>query len=183
MTLFCTLCTFGLVNEVDDGTLFDDIIGYSEHGHPIYESDIEPLYYDIPPLPEEQRICLAKNIYFEARDQSLEGQVAIAQVTLNRVNSDSFPDTICEVVYQGTLTGDPPRRHRCQFSWYCDGKSDTPRDNRAWAIALDVADAVWAGVYTSTVNATYYHANYVRPKWSNAMAIEHTIGEHVFYTN
>lgn len=185
ITLVCTLCTIGLVNQIDDNSLTDDIIGYSDHGHPIYESDLEPeiLYYEIPPLPEEQRLCLAKNIYFEARNQSLDGQIAVAQVTLNRVTSDAFPDTICEVVYQGTLSGHPPRKHRCQFSWYCDGKSDTPRDSIAWAKSLEVADAVWAGVYTSKVSATYYHAEYVEPHWSHAMAVEQTIGEHVFYTN
>ena len=70
--------------------------------------------------------CLAENIYFEARNQGFAGWVAVAQVTLNRVRDDRFPNTICEVVKQGlTYESGFPIRDKCQFSWYCDGKSDT----------------------------------------------------------
>ena len=73
-----------------------------------------------------ERECLADNIYFEARNQGFAGWVAVAQVTLNRVRDDRFPNTICEVVKQGlTYESGFPIRDKCQFSWYCDGKSDT----------------------------------------------------------
>jgi len=74
---------------------------------------------------KKQLTCLAKNIYFEARNEPFAGQFAVALVTLNRVNDTAFPDTICKVVYQGIHTTDGfPKRDRCQFSWYCDGASD-----------------------------------------------------------
>ena len=75
----------------------------------------------------EEMNCLAKNIYFESRDQPYIGRLAVAQVTMNRVKSEEFPDTICDVVTQGG-----ERKHRCQFSWYCDGEIDIPTDQDAW---------------------------------------------------
>ena len=78
--------------------------------------------------------CLADNIYFEARNQGLAGQLAVVNVVVNRVADSRYPDTICEVVKQGPTrlswkgTGELiPIRNRCQFSWYCDGKSDIPK--------------------------------------------------------
>ena len=92
---------------------------------------------DIPLVPEKaidinEMHCLATNIYHEARGESNEGKFAVGNVTMNRVDSNRFPDSICEVVYQAEYRvnwkGDQvPRRHRCQFSWYCDGKSDDIR--------------------------------------------------------
>ena len=78
--------------------------------------------------------CLAKNIYFEAGNQPLAGRIAVAQVTINRRNHGMFPNTICEVVYQGGET-----KHRCQFSWYCDGKSDVPTDSETWMESIILA--------------------------------------------
>ena len=67
--------------------------------------------------------CMAKNIYFEAAIESTAGQLAVAQVTLNRVKSKHYPNTVCEVVYEGPHhASGHPKRDRCQFSWYCDGK-------------------------------------------------------------
>ena len=91
-------------------------------------------------------ICLALNTYHEAKNQSTIGQIATAQVVMNRVEDDRFPNTVCEVVKQGPTRPsweDPekeyPIRHRCQFSWYCDGKSDVPKNEKAWRKAQDVA--------------------------------------------
>jgi len=82
---------------------------------------------------KKQLTCLAKNIYFEARNEPFAGQFAVALVTLNRVNDTAFPDTICKVVYQGIHTTDGfPKRDRCQFSWYCDGASDEVRNPKAF---------------------------------------------------
>ena len=82
---------------------------------------------------EKQHECLAKNIYFEARNEPFVGQFAVALVTLNRVHDSAFPNTICDVVYEGIHTASGfPKRDRCQFSWYCDGNSDEVRNQRAW---------------------------------------------------
>ena len=95
------------------------------------------------------RFCLAQNIYFESGNQPKAGRIAVAQVTLNRVNDPQFPDTVCDVVYQtkeykrSWKTGELiPKRGMCQFSWYCDGKSDEPKDSVTWMESLRLADAV-----------------------------------------
>ena len=76
--------------------------------------------------------CLALNIYHEARNQPLVGKLAVAQVTINRVNDNRFPDTLCAVVMQGFYHNHFPIKHKCQFSWWCDGKSDKPKDKESW---------------------------------------------------
>ena len=89
---------------------------------------------------EKQHECLAKNIYFEARNEPFAVQFAVALVTLNRVHDNAFPNTICEVVYQGIHHADGfPKRDRCQFSWYCDGNSDEVRNKRAWEVVQKTA--------------------------------------------
>ena len=96
----------------------------------------------------EALVCLALNVYHEARDQPFIGQVAVAQVVMNRVHDDRYPDDVCEVVMQGpTYSWKPdfPVRHRCQFSWYCDGKSDKTPDQTAWEQALVIAQGVYTG--------------------------------------
>jgi spore germination cell wall hydrolase CwlJ-like protein len=120
--------------------------------------------------------CLAKNIYFEGRDQPWVGQVAIAQVTLNRVKSALFPNNICDVVKQ-------QKRKICQFSWYCDGKSDQPKDVKDYSTATDVAIQVYSGTIPDvTEGALWYHANYIRkPFWAYSFRETVRINEHIFY--
>ena len=120
--------------------------------------------------------CLAKNIYFEGRNQPWIGQVAIAQVTLNRVKSAAFPSTICEVVEQ-------KKRNICQFSWYCDGKSDQPKDVKDYDKATDVAIQVYSGTIPDvTEGSLWYHATYIRrPFWAYSMKEMVRINEHIFY--
>jgi len=120
--------------------------------------------------------CLAKNVYFEGRNQPWVGQVAIAQVTLNRVKSLAFPSTICEVVRQ-------KKRNICQFSWYCDGKSDQPKDIKDYDKATDVAIQVYSGTIPDvTEGALWYHATYIRrPFWAYSMKEMVKINEHIFY--
>ena len=121
--------------------------------------------------------CLALNIYHEARSEPEVGQLAVAAVTLNRVESESFPDSICQVVKQG---GED--LHRCQFSWWCDGKKDTPTNREAWDTALRIG---WLSLQGKTSDPTkgalYYHANYVAPKWSRKFERTARIGAHLFY--
>ena len=129
--------------------------------------------------------CLAQNIYFEARDQPTVGQMAVAYVVLNRVHHPAWPDTVCDVIREGPTYSwkqDYPIRNRCQFSWYCDGKSDVPKDQRAWNRAVSVAEEVYYS-YGLTINvvdgATFYHSVDVDPEWNREYIT--TIEDHIFY--
>ena len=137
--------------------------------------------------PTELR-CLALNIYFEAAIESTAGKLAVAQVTLNRVNSNRFPSTICGVVYQGPTHADGfPKRDRCQFSWYCDGKHDTPNESPAWRESQRLAEYFMKHTaefdfIDITDGATHYHANYIDPpRWANKRQRTVSIDTHIFY--
>ncbi len=135
--------------------------------------------------------CLALNIYFEARDEAVAGQIAVSDVVLNRVQDKRWPNTICEVIKQGPISKwwkekhgkDVPIRNKCQFSWYCDGKSDEPRNKDAYIKARDIAYSILVyGKYKGlTEGATHYHADYVNPKWSKHYTIVGSIGRHIYY--
>lgn len=140
--------------------------------------------------------CLQKNLYFEARNQGVDGQLATAWVTINRVNSVHYPSTICDVVYQGVhdRNGNPVR-NQCKFSWYCDGKSDEPHNNvverRAWKVAGEIAKHMIENCTTHitevcpddpTNGALYYHTKEVAPNWSKVYTVSANIGSHIFYT-
>ena len=133
----------------------------------------------------EAIMCLALNVYHEARDQPFIGQVAVAQVVMNRVYDDRYPDHPCEVVFQGpTYSWKPdfPVRHRCQFSWYCDGKSDKVYDEDAYRQALTIAHGVYYDDLDDFVEgATHYHAVYVLPEWAESKTPVVQIGQHMFY--
>ena len=132
----------------------------------------------------EQR-CLALNIYHEARGESEEAQMAVAHVTLNRVASPRFPNSICGVVKQAKRDSEGQLiRHRCQFSWFCDGASDTPKEAQAWHRAQRLAKTAvqWHAVGEDfSLGATHYHAEYVRPYWANSFDQTIKIGKHIFY--
>ena len=136
-------------------------------------------------LLETAFICLALNTYHEAKNQSMIGQVATAQVVMNRVADSRYPNTVCEVVKQGPKYkgSDVPVRHKCQFSWFCDGKDDTHKNEKAWRKAQDVAFLV---IYDKikldvTEGATHYHATYVRPSWAKTKKRTTRIEKHIFY--
>jgi len=126
-----------------------------------------------------ERRCLAVAIYFEARGEPKRGQIAVAQVILNRVRSPLFPETICGVVYQGQM------RKGCQFSFTCDGHSDNPRKNAQWDLAQRLAKEVMAGEHwlPEVGYSAFYHANYVSPRWARRMNRIDRIGRHIFYKN
>ena len=134
----------------------------------------------------EALMCMALNIYHEAKNQSMLGQIAVGQVVMNRVEDRRFPNTVCEVVkqavtYKGT---DVPVLHKCHFSWYCDGKSDTPKEKDAWDTALAVANGVYYGnLYMDDLveGATHYHAYYVTPEWASTKTYITRIEDHIFY--
>ena len=123
--------------------------------------------------------CLALNVYHEARSDPMVGQYAVAQVVMNRVQHSKFPNDVCSVVKQSRNDG------TCQFSWWCDGKSDKPRDEYAWAYAQMVAADILLGqgydAIDITNGATHYHANYVRPYWADELEYTVTYGSHLFY--
>ena len=128
--------------------------------------------------------CLALNIYHEARSQSLVEQLAVSQVVMNRVADSRFPSTVCEVVTQGITykNSDKPVIHKCQFSWYCDGKSDKARQKKAWEVALRVANGVYYGNIDDIVQgSTHYHAHYVQPSWAETKTYIIRIDDHIFY--
>ena len=122
--------------------------------------------------------CLAQNIYFEARSEPVDGMLAVGHVVLNRLASDRFPDTVCKVVRQGGYQ----KRHRCQFSWWCDGRSDEPDNKVAWDAARLIAWFVYNGqTVDPTGGALWYHADYVSPYWREAFVAGPQIGRHIFY--
>ena len=139
---------------------------------------------------ETSFLCLDLNTYHEAKNQSMIGQIATAQVVMNRVMDDRYPNTVCEVVKQGPTRPswkDPnkriPVKHKCQFSWYCDGKSDVPKNKKAWKKAQDYAYLVLSNrIYIDvTEGATHYHATYVKPAWAKTKTRTARIETHIFY--
>jgi len=129
--------------------------------------------------------CMAKNIYFEAAVESTAGKLAVAQVTMNRVRSSRYPDSICEVVYEGRHHSNGlPKRDQCQFSWYCDGKGDEPRETPAWEDSLNVAEYVirTPSLIDITDGSTHYHADYIdAPRWALKKKRLVKIDTHIFY--
>ena len=129
-------------------------------------------------ISDEDRYCLQQNVFFEARNQSIKGQVAVAWVTLNRVKNSNFPATICEVVWQSK-----------QFSWTHDGKPDEPAKTdvarRAWEDAGLISEIVlfeWLkGSKGPVGGATFYNADYVMPAWAKEKKWLGIVDNHIFY--
>ncbi|HTO27442.1 MAG TPA: cell wall hydrolase, partial [Devosia sp.] len=132
------------------------------------ESGYQPLAKRLEHANAE-RDCLAQAIYHEARGESEVGQLAVANVIVNRARSGKFPSTLCGVIYQNADKG----YHRCQFTFACDGRDDAPGERRAWARSASLAQAVYAEFATGDAvgavpgSALYYHTTNVRPNWAN----------------
>lgn len=125
----------------------------------------------------EALFCIATAVYFEARGEPLEGQAAVAWVVHNRVMSSRHPDTACAVV-----TEDEHRRHKCQFSYMCDGRPERVTDDWSFTKALAVTVLTAAGVVQDPSHgATHYHATSVSPWWADKLHYTTTIDNHVFY--
>tara|TARA_R100000995_G_scaffold44236_1_gene20747 strand:+ start:10778 stop:11194 length:417 start_codon:yes stop_codon:yes gene_type:complete len=134
----------------------------------------------------EALACIALAVYFEARGEPIAGQLAVANVVMNRARSSKYPDTPCEVVTQGpTYVGSThPVKHRCQFSFYCDGKPEKITDHDAWLTAMRVATAVRdtsSQHLDVSEGATHYHTTEVSPRWRYTMRVTVQIGQHIFY--
>lgn len=129
------------------------------------------------PAGDAEWQCLATAIYFESRGEPLDGQIAVAEVVLNRVESRSYPGTICGVTTQGAGSG-----RGCQFSYACDGRADVMTSPGPKARAEKLARLLIDGrPRTVTAGATHFHATYVRPAWSRQFARTAAIGNHIFY--
>jgi spore germination cell wall hydrolase CwlJ-like protein len=128
---------------------------------------------------ERQLGCLAKNIYYEAGSEPFEGKVAVAQVTMNRVNSGQFPDDVCKTIYQKNIVYE---KVICQFSWACDRDSgQRPPNNANYKESMEVAKKVLLEEFRlpALTNAMYYHADYINPGWRREKVAK--IGRHIFY--
>lgn len=127
-------------------------------------------------------MCMALNIYHEARGEPLVGQIAVAQVVMNRVESPQYPDTVCDVVKQGKYSNGLPVRHKCQFSWWCDGKPDKPKDQARWEQSQALAENILLkSIPDITEGALFYHATHVRPYWADRFTQIAQIENHIFY--
>ena len=124
--------------------------------------------------------CLAQNVYFEARGELPVGQLAVAMVTMNRVESHRFPNSVCKVVWQ-----------KRQFSWTHDGRSDRPTDKKAWILAKQIANFIYnkytdfsaasSGALDLTQGALHYYApDLADPKWARSKDVTRKIGGHLF---
>lgn len=151
-TLKITVLVLGLASALTLGTAFHARPGL-QHAKP---QDVD---------------CLAKNIYHEARGESLHGKIAVAQVTVNRVKSGLFQPTVCGVVYAPS-----------QFSWTLD-KRKRVRDQRAWEASVSIARAVLTqAVHLPNFPALYFHTHQVNPRWNRDKQVVARIGNHIFYS-
>lgn len=150
----------------------------------VADESVHPTRYNT--ISERQIRCLVEGMYFEARGEPMRGQLAVGRVILNRVQSRSYPDTICDVVYQNDHLS-----NRCQFSFACDGKPDVIGERKvwddvrgyaAWLLANDPEGTEYQ-VLASLADATHYHADYVMPRWAKFFELTTRIGRHIFYAD
>jgi spore germination cell wall hydrolase CwlJ-like protein len=136
-------------------------------------------------MAESEKLCLAQAIYHEARGESHEGQLAVANVIINRAMNKRYPSTICGVVFQNADLG----RYKCQFTFACDGRSDLGGERAAWERSMALAESAFyaykrgerPGVVPNSV--LFYHTTAVAPNWSRAFRRVAAIGSHIFYAN
>ncbi len=147
-------------------------------------SESNPHWWYMRRLPDsvknsrKEMRCLAEAIYFEARSEPRDGQIAVAQVVLNRLKNPAYPNTVCGVVYQNK-----GMKNACQFSFACDGIPERVTEAGPWARARKIAQQIVNGeVSIPAVDAsTHYHATYVHPNWASTMQRKKRIGRHIFY--
>ncbi len=134
-------------------------------------------HFDLADRQRDDMECLSRAIYYEARNEPIVGQLAVAEVVLNRVRHRLYPNNVCGVVYEGSH-----RTTGCQFTFTCDGAESNPPAGRTWARARLIAEHSLMGLSRPVTNeATHYHANYVSPYWAPRLTHTRTIGTHIFY--
>jgi spore germination cell wall hydrolase CwlJ-like protein len=139
---------------------------------------------ELNPVDKKELACLANNIYFEARGESITGKFAVGRVTENRLKSGKFGNSMCQVVQQS-------RNNVCQFSWWCKGSlrelaesgSLIHVDPEAYAHSEAVANAILAGAdkYNPVGDAIYYHADYLKTRWNHKFDKVTQVEHHIFY--
>jgi len=161
---------------------------------------VEELIYEVIPKPvvverisidntpwalDNEYHCLASNIYWEARNQALPGKLAVAQVTINRVETSRYPNTICGVVTQTRYyPSGAIDLHSCQFSWYCDGLNDEPVET--WGFSYEESFELAVMFLQErptdvTEGSTHYHNTTVSPFWRASLDRVVQVGDHIFY--
>ena len=194
LVCLCMLWTVTILNSGTTGQYWVPPeykeVHYNRAPFPYMEQPSVPPALVMRPLTDPLELeCMSMNIYFEAAMESTAGKLAVAQVTINRVKSRHYPNTICGVVYEGphytAANGQQfPVRDRCQFSWYCDGKHDTPSGGKMWKQSEEVAKYVLENteLLDITDGATHYHADYIpNPRWAIARHKTLQIDTHIFY--
>lgn len=154
---------------------FDDDLSIVAQTGLIYN----PNFLSAQPAPDggAQWECLAEALYFEARGESIRGMFAVGEVILNRVQSNNYPDTLCNVINQGT-----GRKYGCQFTYTCDGIPENIAEPRAWERVGKVARLLLDGAPRAlTGGATHYHTKAVNPSWAQRYPRTATIDSHHFY--
>lgn len=196
----CCACVFALIFAVLTKPNQTPVVEYIEVKQTAIEEP-EVLEEQEPLIDQEQLDCLAANIYHEARGESYNGKLAVAHVTMNRVKSSRFPNTVCDVVYQAKYSQwwleqgkKVPLRNRCHFSWYCDGKSDEivltdkhgniiKKNLFAWKQSNDIARKVLINqTQDPTHGAThYYNPDLAEPYWRSHYERVAVVDNHAFY--
>jgi len=142
------------------------------------ETDAADIAKLIRPVNAQDLDCMAQNIYFESRAEPLAGQIAVAQVVMNRYNDPAYPHNVCAIIKQKD-------QGVCQFSWVCEPNHVVQRNSREWATSMFVAKNVLAIDRTLQIDitegATYFHANYVKPSWAKTKKLVAVIDNHLFY--
>ena len=180
---------YGVIHKVND-YLYEE---HLEVVRPVVEQSVEvpdikndiSIAIEVETEYQQQLSCLSLNIYHEARSESKLGQEAVGLVTMNRVYDERYPDTVCDVVYQSHVDSKGrPKRNQCQFSWYCDGKSDKIHD----IVAYNEIEELSASILESygierdiTDGAVMYHASYVKPYWASSYERTSRVDSHIFY--
>ena len=192
MFLVC-LCMLWTVTILNSGTTSKywvpqtyEEAHYKNAPFPYMEQTSMPPAVVMRPLMDPLELeCMSMNIYFEAALESTAGKLAVAQVTLNRVRSEHYPNTVCSVVKQGKhYASGFPVRDRCQFSWYCDGKHDNPNKGKMWYESMNIATYAMENptLLDITDGATHYHADYIEnPRWAISRHRTLQIDTHIFY--
>ena len=180
---------YGIIHKVND-YLYEK---HTEIARPVVEQSVEvpkleddiSVAIEIESEYQQQLSCLSLNIYHEARSESKLGQEAVGLVTMNRVYDERYPDTVCDVVYQSHVDSKGrPKRNRCQFSWYCDGKSDKIHDIVAYSEIEELSASILEsyGIERDiTDGAVMYHASYVKPYWASSYERTSRVDSHIFY--
>ena len=180
---------YGVIHKVND-YLYEE---HLEVVRPVVEQSVEvpdikndiSIAIEVETEYQQQLSCLSLNIYHEARSESKLGQEAVGLVTMNRVYDSRYPDTVCDVVYQSHVDSKGrPKRNQCQFSWYCDGKSDKIHDIVAYT-EIEELSAIILESYgierDITDGAVMYHASYVKPYWASSYERTSRVDSHIFY--